>query len=160
MKTFALAVGLVFCAAAARAADKIDLVGKYTVVSGKNGGKDIDEKAKKVKYTATADAFYIDDGNRANFVASMEALKIVLGVEFKVEYPGFVIGYKLKPGTTPAEIDMAVAEGPEGTKGSIALGIVEVKGDTIKLAYSLNKEKRPKDFEGKTDFLIELKKIK
>jgi uncharacterized protein (TIGR03067 family) len=71
-----------------------------------------------------------------------------------------VIGYKLKPATKPLEIDMAIAEGPDGTKGIAAVGIVEVKGDTIKLAYSLDKEKRPKDFEGKTGFLMELKKLK
>jgi hypothetical protein len=55
---------------------------------------------------------------------------------------------------------MAVAEGPDGTKGIVAVGIIEVKGDTLKLAYSLDKEKRPKDFEGKTGYLIELKKAK
>jgi uncharacterized protein (TIGR03067 family) len=58
------------------------------------------------------------------------------------------------------EIDMAVAEGPDGTKGLTAVGIVAVKGDTVKLAYSLDKEKRPKDFDGKAGYLIELKKEK
>jgi uncharacterized protein (TIGR03067 family) len=139
MKTFALAVGLVACAGlVARAADdKIDLSGTYTVVGGKKNGADIDAKAKKAKYTATADAFTIEGGDQK-----------------------FVIGYKLKAGTTPAEIDMAISEGPDGTKGTLAVGIIEVKGDTLKIAYSLDKEKRPKDFEGKTGFLIELKKMK
>jgi uncharacterized protein (TIGR03067 family) len=137
MKSFTLAVGLVACAGFARADDKIDLSGKYTVVGGKKNGANLDEKAKKAKYTATADSFTIEGGD--------------------VKY---VFGYKLKAGTSPVEIDMAVAEGPEGTKGIVAVGIVEVKGDTLKLAYSLDKEKRPKDFEGKTGFLIELKKAK
>jgi uncharacterized protein (TIGR03067 family) len=137
MKTFALAVGLMACAGlgARGADDKIDLAGKYTLVSGKKEGKDVDEKAKKAKYSATADTFTIE------------------GSDSK-----FVIGYKVKPGTAPAEIDMAIAEGPDGTKGIIAVGIVQVKGDTLKLAYSLDKEKRPKDFDGKTGFLMELKK--
>ena len=55
---------------------------------------------------------------------------------------------------------MAIAEGPEGTKGTIAVGIIEQKGDTIKLAYSLDKEKRPKDFDAKTGYFVELKKMK
>jgi uncharacterized protein (TIGR03067 family) len=139
MKTFALAVGLAACAALAAGADdaKIDLTGKYTVVSGKKNGADIDEKSKKAKYSATADSFTIEGGDHK-----------------------FVIGYKIKPNTMPVEIDMAIAEGPDGTKGAIAVGIIEVKGDTIKIAYGLDKEKRPKTFEGKADYLIELKKEK
>jgi uncharacterized protein (TIGR03067 family) len=139
MKTFAVAVAVAACAGlAARGADeKIDLAGTYTLVGGKRNGADIDAKAKKAKYTATADAFTIEGGDQK-----------------------FVIGYKIKPGAAPVAIDMAVAEGPDGTKGLVALGIVEVKGDTVRLAYSLDKEKRPKDFDGKTGYLIELKKGK
>jgi uncharacterized protein (TIGR03067 family) len=138
MKTLALAIGLTACLAlAARADEKIDLSGKYTVVSGKKNGQDIDEKAKKATYTATADTFTITGGDVK-----------------------FVISYKLKPGTTPVEIDMSIAEGPDGSKGATAVGIVEVKGDTLKLAYSLDKEKRPKNFDGKDGFLVELKKAK
>lgn len=139
MKTFALAVGLAACLGlAARGADeKIDLAGKYTVVSGKKNGADIDEKAKKATYTATADTFTIAGGDQK-----------------------FVISYKVKPGTKPVEIDMSIAEGPDGTKGSTAVGIIEQKGDSLKLAYSLDKEKRPKDFDGKTGYSIELKKAK
>lgn len=138
MKTFAPAVVLAaFLGLAARADEKIDLSGKYTVVSGKKNGADIDEKAKKATYTVTVDTFTIAGGDQK-----------------------FVISYKLKPGTKPVEIDMSIAEGPEGTKGAIAVGIIEQKGDTLKLAYSLDKEKRPKDFEGKTGYLMELKKAK
>jgi uncharacterized protein (TIGR03067 family) len=121
----------------AGAQDKIDLSGKYTVVRGKKEGRDIDEKAKKAKYSATTDTFTIEAG------------------EVKM-----VIGYTLKPGTNPVEIDMIVSAGPDGTKGIAAYGIVEVKDDTLKLAYSLDKEKRPSDFEGKAGYVIELKKLK
>ena len=141
MKTFAVAVGLAACLgpAARGADDKLDLAGKYTVVSGKKNGVDIDEKAKKATYTATADTFTIAGGDQK-----------------------FVISYKLKPGTKPVEIDMSIAEGPAdtGTKGATAVGIVEQSGDTMKLAYSLDKDKRPKDFDGKTGYYIELKKAK
>src|SRR5207302_1201024 len=58
----------------------------------------------------------------------------------------FVIGYKLD-GT---KIDMEILEAPfEGLKGSKGYGIVEMKGDTLKLAYATEKDKRPKDFKGK-----------
>jgi uncharacterized protein (TIGR03067 family) len=139
MKTFALAAGLAACLAlTARAADeKIDLSGKYTVVSGKKNGADIDEKAKKATYTVTADTFTIAGGDVK-----------------------FVINYKLKTDKTPVEIDMSIAEGPDGSKGTPAVGIIEVKGDTLKLAYSLDKEKRPKNFDAKDGYYIELKKDK
>ena len=120
----------------ATAEDKFDLSGTYTLVSGKKNGADIDEKAKKATYTATADSFTIEGKGEK-----------------------FVFSYKLKPKTDPVEIDMAVVSGPDGVpKGAPAVGIVEVKGDVVKIAYSLEKDKRPKNFEGKTDYLIELKK--
>lgn len=139
MKTFAMAVGLAACLTLpTRAADdKIDISGKYTVVSGKKNGADIDEKAKKASYTITKDTVTIAGGEQK-----------------------FVISYKIKPDTKPTEIDMSVSEGPDGTKGAVAVGIIEQKGDTLKLAYSLDKEKRPKDFEGKAGYLVELKKAK
>lgn len=138
MKTFALAVGLLIGAGTlARGADP-DLAGKYTVVSGKKNGANIDEKAKKATYTITAETVTIQGGETK-----------------------FVIGYKITDlKATPMTIDMAVSEGPDGTKGTVAVGIFELKGDTLKLAYSLDKEKRPKDFEGKTGYMIELKKQK
>jgi uncharacterized protein (TIGR03067 family) len=138
MKTFAVAlvVGLV-AVPAARADEKPDLTGKYTLVGGKKNGKDLDEVAKKATYTATADQFVITGGDVK-----------------------FVISYKLDAAATPVRIHMAYIEGPEGTKGLTASGIVELKGDTLKIAYALGKDKQPTDFEGKTGYLIELKKMK
>ena len=40
------------------------------------------------------------------------------------------------------------------------MGIVELKGDVLKLAYSIDKDKRPKNFEGKEGFMFEFKKAK
>jgi len=139
MKTFALLAGLVACAGlTARAADdKLDLSGKYKLVVGKKNGADADEKSKLAAYTVTKDQFTIAGG------------------EFK-----FVMGYKLDASKTPASIDMEIQEGPEGSKGTKAVGIVELKGDVLKLAYTLDKDKRPKDFDGKTGFYFELKKEK
>lgn len=139
MKTFALLAGLVACAGlTARAADdKLDLSGKYKLVVGKKNGADADEKSKLAAYTVTKDQFTIAGG------------------EFK-----FVMGYKLDASKTPASIDMEIQDGPEGSKGTKAVGIVELKGDVLKLAYTLDKDKRPKDFDGKTGFYFELKKEK
>jgi hypothetical protein len=36
--------------------------------------------------------------------------------------------------------------------------VVELKGDTLKLAYMIDKDKRAKDFDGKDGFYFELKK--
>lgn len=152
MKTlaaFALGLGLLgFVGLPTRADDKKDekdgvkLSGKYTLVGGKKNDKPIDEDAKKGEYDFGPDKITIK-GNGITFV----------------------MGYKLVPKTNPAEIDMEILEGPEGTKGSKAAGIVEVKGDTIKLAYSMDKDKddklkRPKNFDGKEGFLFEFKKAK
>ena len=43
-------------------------------------------------------------------------------------------------------------------KGTPAYGLVAAKGDTLKLAYSLDKEKQPTDFSGKHGFAFEMKK--
>jgi uncharacterized protein (TIGR03067 family) len=142
MKTFGLAFGLIAgLALTGRAEDKkdakLDLSGKYTLVGGKKNGAEVDDKAKKATYTITADTITIAGGDAK-----------------------FVIGYKVKPNTTPAEIDLSISDGPDGTKGTPAVGIVELKGDVLKLAYSLDKDKRPKNFDGKGDFFFELKKDK
>jgi len=138
MKTITLALGLVACVAlSARADEKIDLTGKYTLVAGKKNGTATGDDAKKMTYTATTDKFTISGGD----------IK-------------FVMGYKLDTKATPIEIDMEILEGPDGTKGAKAQGIIEVKGDTLKLAYTMDKDKRPKNFEGKEGFYFELKKEK
>jgi uncharacterized protein (TIGR03067 family) len=144
MKTiaaFALGLGLLgWVGLAAQAQDKKDapkLEGKYTLVGGKTKGKDLDDEAKKGTYTFAADKVTIE------------------GMGLK-----FVMSYKIDPKTTPMNVDMEILEGPEGTKGSKAQGIIEVKGDTVKLAYMVEKDKRPKDFEGKEGNMYELKKAK
>jgi uncharacterized protein (TIGR03067 family) len=137
MKTFALlAAGLVGCAAlGARADEKAPKIeGTYKLVAGKKNGADADEGSKKAKYVIDAKKITIGDGDAK-----------------------FVMSYKLDG----AKIDMEILDAPipdlKGTKG---YGIVEAKGDTLKLAYALEKDKRPKDFSGKDGFYFELKKDK
>src|SRR5262249_9619776 len=137
----ALGLGVVGSVGLTAAQEKKDdapkLEGKCKLVVGKVEGKDSDEEAKKAEYTFTADKITIK-GKDASFVMS----------------------YKLDPKASPVGIDMEILEGPEGTKGSKAQGIVELKGDTLKLAYTLAKDKRPKSFEGKEGNMLELKKQK
>lgn len=136
-----LVLGLIGSATLARAQDKKadppKLEGKYNLVGGKIMGNPVDEASKKATYTITADRITIE------------------GMGLK-----FVIGYKLDAKAAPVAIDLEILEGPDGAKGTKAAGIVEVKGETLKLAYSLEKDKRPKDFEGKDGHLFELKKTK
>jgi uncharacterized protein (TIGR03067 family) len=138
--TFTLVLGLLgLLGPAAEGQDKKapKLEGKYTLVSGKRNGAAIDDESKKAAYSFTADKVTIKGG---------EVM--------------FVMSYKIDPKTDPMNIDMEILEGPEGTKGSKAQGIIEVKDDTVKLAYSVEKDKRPKDFKGEKDFYFELKKAK
>jgi uncharacterized protein (TIGR03067 family) len=146
VSTLALGIGLTgVLGLAAIAQDKKGeapkLDGKYTLTSGKKDGGAVSDDAKKGAYTISADKFTIES----------------MGLKF-------VMGYKLDAKATPVNIDMEILEGPDGAKGLKALGIVELKGDVLKLAYSpiLDKEKdmRPKDFEGKKGFSFELKKAK
>lgn len=131
--TLVLSVGLL-SRADDKKAEAPKIAGSYSLVAGKKDGKPADENSKKAKYT-------IDD--KKITIADKEGK--------------FVISYKLD-GT---KIDMEIIEAPfEGLKGSKGFGIVEMKKDTLKLAYATDKEKRPKDFEGKEGFFFELKKDK
>ncbi len=141
MKTLvALALGLgTALGLTARAEDKAapKLEGQYTLVSGKKFGTDADESAKKAEYTITKDKITI-----------------------KGKDATFVMGYTVDAAATPNKIDLEILEGPDGAKGSKALGIVEKKGDDLKIAYSIEKDKRPADFDGKEGFLFVFKKAK
>ena len=139
MKTFTvlalvLGVGLLGRADDKKKTEAPKLAGNYSLVDGKKNGEKVGDDAKKGKYV-------IDDK------------KITTG-----DKDGkFVFSYKLD-GT---KIDMEILEAPfEGLKGSKGYGIIEVKGDTLKLAYNTEKDKRPKNFEGKEGNYFELKKDK
>lgn len=117
--------------------DPVNLSGHYQLISGKKNGMPISEEVKQGQYSITADAITIEGG----------------GVKF-------VIGYTLDTTARPARIDLKILEGPEGTKGGLAYGIVELKGETLRLAYSPDKDKRPKALDGQEGFYFELKKVK
>jgi uncharacterized protein (TIGR03067 family) len=134
---FAVCVGLTG-RADDKKADAPKIEGKYSLIKGKKNGTDVDDMAKKAKYIIDDKKITIDGGDMK-----------------------FVMTYKLDPKASPVAIDMEMVEAPiEGVKGTKAYGIIEAKGDTLKLAYSLAKDERPKDFTGKAGFTFELKKDK
>jgi uncharacterized protein (TIGR03067 family) len=60
----------------------------------------------------------------------------------------FVIKYKLDTKKSPAQLEMEITEGPQGV-GAKAAGIIELKGEELKLAYIPMGEEAPKDFAAK-----------
>ena len=131
--TFVLGIGLA-CNAEDKKEDAPKIAGTYKLIAGKKSGKDVDEKSKKPNYVISDKTITIADPDGK-----------------------FVMGYKLDG----KNIDMEILEAPfEGLKGSKGYGIVEMKDGTLKLAYAIEKENRPKDFAGKEGFFFELKKEK
>jgi len=126
-------------------------------VSGKRNNEVVGDDAKKWDYTFTSSAIAL-----WGYPITSNTITI------KNPDIKFVMGYKLDLTTTPINIDMEILEGPEGTKGAKASGIIEVKGDILKLAYSVEKdkekekekEKRPKNFDGKEGNMFEFKREK
>jgi len=119
-----------------KAAPKIE--GSYTVVSGVKDGAPASDKAKGTP-------------------VKIDAKTIILG-----EKDGkFVISYKVEGTASPMKVEMKILDAPAAyaeAKGTPAYGLIALKGDTLKLAYSLDKEKQPTDFSGKHGFAFEMKK--
>ena len=138
MKKLAVATLALFaCTATAEDKKAPNIEGKWTLVSGKKNGSDIDEMSKKSTYTIDKKQITIEGGGAK-----------------------FVMGYKFDE-KDPKNVTFEILESPiPDLKGSKALGILELKGDDLKMAYSTEKDKRPKDFEGKSDFLFVFKKAK
>jgi uncharacterized protein (TIGR03067 family) len=72
----------------------------------------------------------------------------------------FAISFKTDPGRKPHEIDMKIVEGKD--KGKTAEGIYALEGDTLKICYSHDKGKRPREFKtsGEQQISLELKREK
>ena len=143
-KLAVLTLGLFACAglvgrtaAQDKKAEAPKIEGKWTLTSGKKMGAAIDDNSKKSTYTIDKDKITLD------------------GYGTK-----FVMGYKIDA-QNPKNVDFEILEAPiPDLKGSKAQGIIELKGDELKMAYSTEKDTRPKDFEGKDGFLFVFKKAK
>jgi uncharacterized protein (TIGR03067 family) len=115
------------------------LVGTWKVTDGKKAGAAVGDDAKKGNYVFTKDTIKIMEGDKALFVMK----------------------YTLDPKKSPVEIDMEITEAPVAeAKGSKAKGIVEVKGDDLKIAYYPMGDERPKKFDDEKAFSFVLKKQK
>jgi uncharacterized protein (TIGR03067 family) len=126
MKHLALAVLAVGLFGAAARAD--DLEGTWKIESGVRNGEKVDkDKLDPVTVEVTKDKITLTD---------------------KKNDSKFVMTYKTKEGK-PTGIDITIVEGP--VKDVSAKGIVEVKGDTMKLCYHPMGGDAPKTFESKAD---------
>jgi len=101
-----------------------DLVGVYQITAGEHGGKEIPAKELMVDRVAfTEDAVTVFDKSTKKVYAA---------------------SYKLNGAKTPARIHMVSLE-PK--KGETADGLIEKKGDTVRLIYALPGGKTPTDFK-------------
>jgi len=74
----------------------------------------------------------------------------------------YVIKYTLDTKKTPVHVSMEITKGPQG-EGSKAEGILELKGDELKLCYPPMDGDTPKDFDAKEgsklhSFVLKMKK--
>ena len=129
-----LAVALV-AAVAVSAEDKkpVDfdakaLVGKWSFASGTRAGEKVE--ADKLKD-----------------IAEYTADKITM----KTADATFVFKYSVDAKASPVAVELEILE-PDGFKGAKAKGIVEIDGETLKLAYNPTPDgARPKDFASTKD---------
>jgi len=124
-----------------RAAAQDDLKGTWVIQKAVQSGKTLDDaKARGAKLVITADRMTAYDPDNKEL---------------------YVMGYKANPSVTPKTIDMRILKGKDLDR--TASGIYALEGDTLKLAYSLDESKRPKELsskEGDEVMLIEMKRAK
>lgn len=145
IRTWALAVAIAMVAPAfaedkkPAEFDAAKLVGDWTISAGKKMGKDLSDDAKKGMYTFTKDMISLKEGDKVLFAFS----------------------YTVDAKTSPISIDMEIKEAPmENLKGSKAKGILELKGDELKLTYDGMGGDRPKKFDDDAAFSFTLKPAK
>lgn len=108
--------------------DATKLVGNWTYVSGEKNGEKVTPEALKGQ------------------TAKIDKDKFTL----KGEGGTFVMEYQLDTKKTPVTIKMKIVESPFGA-GPTSEGIIELKGDELRLAYATEGGKPPTAFEAKKD---------
>jgi len=135
--TYSIAVlALITFLSMASAADKpisdktppVDIDGTYTIVSGERAGKEI--PADHI-----TGSIVVFEGNN------------VFGTD-KNKKEFFAATFQIDTGTTPHTIRMVSTTQNKGQKAD---GVIEVKGDTVRLAYALPGGATPTDFKTKVD---------
>ena len=143
--SFVGALTFVLLAGSIRAADDKDkfdagkIVGTWTYVSGEKNGAKVDADSLK--------------GGTVKITKETITLESPQGK--------FVIKYTLDTKTSPVSLAMEMTESPFGA-GAMSKGIIEVKGDELKLCYATEGD-APKKFEtkeGSNSNLFVLKKSK
>ena len=114
------------------------LVGVYSIVSSENGGtKTPEERNRGVQVRFTEEAIVATDPKQKDVYAAT---------------------YKLDASKSPAEIMMISTL--EGSRGTIATGLIEASGDSVRLIYTLpGGNKKPTGFQAKEgEVMVVLKK--
>jgi uncharacterized protein (TIGR03067 family) len=120
--------------------------GLFLLVCSSLGAADKEDKFDAQKMVGTWNYVSVEkNGQKSD--ADKEA-KVTIAKD-KITLEGsagtFVLKYKLDTTKMPVTIDMEMTE---GAQGATAKGIIEVKGDELKLCYSTSDE-APKKFESK-----------
>lgn len=113
------------------------MVGTWKLTEGKKNGEALDDASKQGSYIIKKDKIHIqNDGEDM-----------------------FVIEYTVDAKAKPVAIDMKIVKSPgDAANGSKALGILELTGDTLKLTYDPNGEKRPEKFDDDKMYCFTLKR--
>jgi uncharacterized protein (TIGR03067 family) len=138
MRTLLASVVLVGFGTAALADDKFEtekLMGEWKVTDGKKGGDKIGDDAKKT-------------------VITFEKEKMTMKLSSPMGEMVFEFKYTIDAKVSPVAIDLEIAKGPIG-EGSKAKGIIELKGDELKLSYPPMDGDRPaKMDDGKNHYFV------
>jgi uncharacterized protein (TIGR03067 family) len=108
-------------------ADSATLLGDYEIVSGERGGKELTaDRLKEVKVRIAANAITTYDRDKKEVYAA---------------------SYALDSEQRPWHITMTTTLTPGDDKGTKAEGLIEMKGDTVRLIYALPGGKPPTQFK-------------
>jgi uncharacterized protein (TIGR03067 family) len=101
--------------------DASKLEGKWKITAGEKFGEKVDPKSIEGEVTITKDTIIIKGNDMTHMMK-----------------------FTLDTKASPVAISMEGTEGP--AKGFKSEGIIEVKGDEVKLCYAMPEEKRPTTF--------------
>jgi uncharacterized protein (TIGR03067 family) len=120
--------------------------------SGRTGPRaddkaDIEKELKKFQGTWTFES--VEAGGKEQPAAEFKRMTLIFeGDKHTVKKGDEVIQVgtqKLDPSKSPKTIDVTMTEGP--SKGTVMLGIYEIRGDTLKVCFDPEGKKRPTEFK-------------
>src|SRR5579884_29831 len=124
-------------------------VGLFLLIGSAIGAADEGNKFNANKLVGTWTYISSEKNGQKSDQDSLKEGKVIIAKD-KITLEGsagtFVLKYKLNTTKKPVTIDLEMTEG--AGQGSTAKGIIDVKGDELKLCYSASDE-APKKFEAK-----------